>query len=50
VQCQWAHLKTHLSRYEAEIALPSVVLHELHYGWLKMNAGITSLQLTNWFE
>lgn len=28
-----------LTRYEHEIAVPSVVIHELRYGWLKMNAG-----------
>ena len=34
-----ANVLLNLSRYEAEIALPSVVLHELRYGWLKMRAG-----------
>ncbi len=34
-----ANVLLNLSRYEAEIALPSVVLHELRYGWLKMSAG-----------
>ncbi len=34
-----ANILLNLSRYEAEIALPSVVLHELRYGWLKMSAG-----------
>ncbi len=28
-----------LTRYEHEIAVPSVVIHELRYGWLKMNTG-----------
>lgn len=28
-----------LTRYEHEIAVPSVVIHELRYGWLKMNEG-----------
>lgn len=34
-----ANVLLNLVRFEAEIALPSLVLHELRYGWLKMNAG-----------
>jgi tRNA(fMet)-specific endonuclease VapC len=34
-----ANVLLNLARYEAEIALPSLVLHELRYGWLKMSAG-----------
>lgn len=34
-----ANVLLNLARFEAEIALPSVVLHELRYGWLKMSTG-----------